>query len=133
MNLEICLIVLGIAILLLATLSIPILLGLWRTIKDITMTLETLNSSLPSILKNLEEITVNINSSTNAINREVQNISGTVSRFQLAMTDIVDDIQNIAPVVMNSPGYRSIKNAFAVYKGVRAFLNVILTKPSAEG
>jgi len=132
MNLEICLIVLGVAILLLAVLSIPVFAGLWRTIKNVTVTLETLNSSLPLILKNLEEITANINNSTTAINREVQNISGTVSRFQLVMSDAVDNIQNITPIVVKSPAFRSIKNVFALYKGVRAFLNVISTKPSAE-
>jgi uncharacterized protein YoxC len=132
MNLEIFLIILGIAILLLAIFCVPILTNLWRTTKNIAVTLETLNSSLPMILKNLEEITTNINNSTTAVNREVQNISGTIGRFQLVMKDVVDDIQNIAPIVVKSPVFRSIKNAIAVAKGVRAFLDALLAKPATK-
>lgn len=129
MNLEIFLIVVGIIILLVGILSIPILTGLWRTIRDITVTLDTLNSSLPSILKNLEEITANINSSTATINREVQEIFVTVSHFQSVVNDIVNDIHSITPSIIKLPAF---KNAFAIYKGVSTFLKVILTKPSPE-
>ncbi|MEN6291332.1 MAG: DUF948 domain-containing protein [Methanobacterium sp.] len=129
MNMEIFLIVVGVIILLVGILSIPILTGLWRTIRDITVTLDTLNSSLPSILKNLEEITANINNSTSTINREVQEIFVTVSHFQSVINDIVNDIHSITPSIIKSP---ALKNAFAVYKGVSTFLKVILTKPSPE-
>ncbi len=132
MNLEIFLIILGVVILVVGILSIPILTGLWRTIRDITVTLDTLNSSLPSILKNLEEITANINSSTSTINREVQDIFVTISNFHSVVNDIVKDIHSISPLVIKSPAFHSIKNAFAVYKGVSTFLRVLLTKPSPE-
>jgi uncharacterized protein YoxC len=132
MNLEVCLIIVGIAILLLAIFCIPILINLWRTTKNIAVTLETLNSSLPMILKNLEEITTNINSSTTVANREIQNISGTIGRFQLVMSDVVDNIQNIAPIVVKSPAFRSVKNVIAVAKGIRAFLDVIFAKPATK-
>jgi uncharacterized protein YoxC len=132
MNLEVFLIILGIAILLLIIFCIPVLIRLWRTTKDVAVTLETLNSSLPIILKNLEEITTNINSSTTAVNREVQNISGALGRFQLVMMDIVDEIQNIAPIVRKSSAFRSIKNVVAFTKGIHAFLNVLLAKPAAK-
>jgi uncharacterized protein YoxC len=133
MNLEICLIILGIAILLLGIFCIPILIQLWRTTKDVAVTLETLNSSLPMILKNLEEITTNINNSTTALNREVQNISGTLGHFNLVMKDIVDDIQNIAPIVRKSSAFRSIKNVLAFTKGIHVFLNVLLAKEKTKG
>ena len=129
MYLEICLIIFGIAILLLVVFCIPVLTQLWRTTKDVAMTLETLNRSLPLILKNLEEITGNINSSTSAVNQEVQNITGTINRFQLGIKDIVDDIQNITPLAMKSPVFQTIKNVVAVAKGIHVFLDVLLAKP----
>lgn len=133
MYLEICLIIFGIAILLLVIFCIPVLNQLWRTTKDVAVTLETLNQHLPLILKNLEEITKNINSSTSAVDQEVQNITGTIDRFQLVIRDIVDNIQNITPAVMNSPVFQTVKNIAAVAKGISAFLDVLLAKPVKKG
>lgn len=129
MNLDVCLIILGIAILLVVVFCIPIFTNLWRTIKNIAVTLETLNTSLPTILKNLEEITTNINSSTTTVNREVQSISETIDRFHLVMKGAADSVQHIAPIVVKSPAFRTIKNAIAIAKGINAFLNVFLAKP----
>jgi uncharacterized protein YoxC len=128
MYLEICLIIFGVAILLTVIFCIPILNQIWRTTKDIAVTLEALNQSLPSILKNLDEITTNINSSTAAVNREIQNFSGTIGRVQSVVKDIVDDIQHITPVAIESPVFQKIKNVIAVIKGVRVFLDVFLEK-----
>lgn len=130
MYLEICLIIFGLAILVLVIFCIPVLMQLWRTTKDVAVTLETLNSSLPLILKNLEDITRNINSSTSAINQEVQNITGTIDRFQSVMKGIVDDIQSIAPAVMKLPVIQTVKNIVAVAKGIHAFMDVLLDKRS---
>jgi len=132
MNLEICLIILGIAVLLLVIFCIPILIQLWRTTKDVAVTLETLNQRLPLILKNLEEITENINSSTTAVNREVQNISGTIGRFHLVIKDVVDDIQDISSLAIKSPVFQSVKHVIAVAKGIHAFLDVFLAKSATK-
>ena len=128
MYLEICLIIFSVAVLILAFFCVPILIQLWRTTKNVAVTLETLNQSLPTILTNLEEITLNIKSSTSAVNREVQNFSGTIGRFQLVVQDVVDDIQHITPVAMNSPLFQTVKNVVAVIKGIRVFLDVFLAK-----
>lgn len=128
MYLEIILIIFGIAVLILVIFCIPVLNQIWRTTKDVAVTLETLNSNLPMILKNLEEITANINSSTAAVNREVQNISGTVDRFQLIVKDVVDDVQRITPLAVNSPLFQAVKNVIAVIKGIRVFLEVFLAQ-----
>jgi uncharacterized protein YoxC len=128
MYLEIFLMIFGIAILLLVALCIPILLQIGRTAKDLTVTLETLNQSLPAILKNLEDITTNINSSTSAVNREVQNFTHTVDRFNLVISDIVDDVQHIAPLAMKLPIMQKIKNVVAIVKGIRVFVDVFLAK-----
>jgi len=133
MYLEISLIIFGIVIIALIIFCIPILIQLWRTIKDAAATLETLNQSLPAILKNLEEITANINNSTAAVNREVQNIAGAIDRFQFVVKNVVHSIENIAPKTMNLPVFQTARNVYAVAKGVRAFLHVFFSKPRAKG
>jgi uncharacterized protein YoxC len=128
MYLEIGLVILGIAFFLLIIFCIPILLEIRQAAKDITVTLETLNQRLPSILKNIEEITTNINSSTAAVNREVQNFTYTAERLNLVAKNVVDDLQEIAPVVMKSAVFQTVKNVFAVVKGIRVFLEEFLAK-----
>lgn len=128
MYLEIVLIILGIALLLLVIFCIPILLQIWRTAKDITITLETLNKSLPLLLKNLEDITTNINNSTSVVNREIQSFSRTADRIHLVVSGIVDDIQSITPLAIKSPLYQKMKNAVAIVKGIRVFADVLMKK-----
>jgi uncharacterized protein YoxC len=128
MYLEIFLIIAAIAIVLLLIFCIPVLIQIWRTTRDVAVTLETINRDLPMILKNLEEITANISSSTASFNREVQNFSSTISRFQLVIKGIVDDIQRITPLAMNLPVVQTVKNAVAVIKGIRVFLEVLSAK-----
>ena len=128
MNLDVGLIILGVAVLLLVIFCIPVLVNLWRAVQNVAVTLETLNSNLPAILKNLEEISSNINNSTTTVNREIQNISSTVDRFHLVMTDVADNVHNIAPRVVQSSAVRTVKNAIAVAKGISVFLNVLSGK-----
>jgi len=128
MYLEIVLIILGIAFLLLVIICIPILLQIWRTAKDITITLETLNISLPLLLKNLEDITTNINNSTTVVNREIQSFSRTADRIHLVISDIVDDVQSITPLAIKSPLFQKLKNIVAIVKGIRVFVDVFMKK-----
>ena len=128
MNLEIALVILVIILILLVIFCIPILLQIWRTSKDLKMTLQTLNQSLPTILKNLEEITININNSTAAVNRRIQNFSNTADRSQLIISDIIDNIQYFAPIAMKLPTLQTIKNVVAAVKGIRVFTDVLLNK-----
>ena len=128
MYLEIALVILIIILILLVIFCIPILIQIWRTSKDLTMTLQTLNQSLPAILKNLEEITTNINNSTDAVNRRIQNFSNTADRSQLIINDIIDNIQCFAPIAIKLPILQTIKNVVAVVKGIRVFIEVLLNK-----
>ncbi len=128
MYLEIVLVILGIAFLLLVIFCIPILVQIWRTAKDITITLETLNKSLPVLLKNLEDITTNINNSTTVVNQEIQNFSRTADRIHLIISDIVDDVQSITPWAIKSPLFQKLKNVVAIVKGIRVFADVFMKK-----
>ena len=128
MYLEIGLVILVIILILLVIFCIPILLQIWRILKDVRMTLTTLNQSLPAILRNLEEITTNINNSTVAVNRRIQNFSNTADRSQLIISDIIDNIQCFAPIAMKLPIFQTIKKVAAVIKGIRVFIDVLLNK-----
>lgn len=128
MYLEIVLVILGIAFLLLVIFCIPILVQIWRTAKDITITLETLNKSLPVLLKNLEDITTNINNSTTVVNQEIQNFSRTADRIHLIISGIVDDVQSITPWAIKSPLFQKLKNVVAIVKGIRVFADVFMKK-----
>ena len=128
MYLEIVLIILGIAFLLLVIFCIPILVQIWRTAKDITITLETLNISLPLLLKNLEDITTNINNSTTAVNREIQSFSMTADRIHSVISDIADDVQSITPLTIKSPLFQKLKNLVAIVKGIRVFVDAFMKK-----
>ena len=128
MYLEIGLVFLVIILILLVILCIPILLQIWRVLKDVRMTLEILNQSLPMILKNLEEITTNVNSSTAILNRRIQDFSNIAGRSQLIISDIIDNIQCFAPIVMRLPIFRAIRNVTAVIKGFRVFIDILLNK-----
>jgi glucosamine 6-phosphate synthetase-like amidotransferase/phosphosugar isomerase protein len=92
------------------------------------MTLETLNQNLPSILKNLEEITTNVNSSAAVLNQRIKSSSNTADRFQLIISDIIDNIQYFTPIAMKLPIFQTIKNVVAVVKGIRVFIDVLLNK-----
>ncbi|MEI6609386.1 MAG: DUF948 domain-containing protein [Deltaproteobacteria bacterium] len=128
MNLEIVLIIFGIAFLLLVIFCIPILVQVRQTAKDITITLEILNKSLPLLLKNLEDITTNINNSSSVVNREIQSFSRTADRIHLVVSDIVDDVQSITPSAIKSPLFQKLKNVVAIIKGIRVFVDAFIKK-----
>ena len=128
MYLEIGLIILVIALLLMVIFCIPILLQIWRTAKDITTTLGTLNKSLPLLLKNLEDITTNINNSTTIVNQEIQSFSRTADRIHLVVSGIVDDVQSITPLAIKSPLFQKLKNIVAIVKGIRVFVDSFIKK-----
>jgi uncharacterized protein YoxC len=129
--LEIGLIILVIILVLLIIFCIPILLQIWRVSKDLTITLQTMNQSLPVILKNMEEITANVNNSTSLINKRIQNSSDTTNRSRLIINDVIDNIQYFAPLAMRLPVFSSFKNIIAIVKGISVFMDVLLKKQKA--
>lgn len=128
MYLEIGLVILVIILIILLIFCIPILLQVWRILKDVRVTLVILNQDLPTILKNMEQITTNINNSTAVVDRRIQDFSKTVDRSQLIISDIIDNIQCIAPIAMKLPILKTIRNVAAVIKGIRVFIDVLLNK-----
>lgn len=128
MYLEIALIIFGVAMLLLVLFCIPILLKLWRTATEVTVTLQALNERLPGILKNMEEIAENINTSTTAINHQVQKYAETAERFHGVMNGLAAGVEYISPLALQSPLFRKVTQLIPVVKGIRVFLNVLAGK-----
>jgi uncharacterized protein YoxC len=127
MFLEISVAILSIVFLLIAVLSVPFLLQIWRTAKGITATLHMLNESLPGILKNLEEITTNINKATHTVNEQIEGLSLVAGRIQGLMS-IVLDVENILRAGgVRLPVFKMLRNALAVATGVNAFMKVFFS------
>ena len=119
MGLETGLFILNVVFLLIAVFSIPFLFQLWRMAKNIAITLQTLNRSLPCILQNLEEITSNIVSATDTINAHIEGLSSAIKKIQGTL-DLVGNLE----AVIRLPFFKTLVTLSAVLKGVRAFLNV---------
>ena len=119
MFLEISIVVLSFVFLLMAVLSVPFLLQIWRTAKSMATTLQMLNESLPGILNNLEEITMNINKATRTVNQQIEGLSLVAMRIQGLLG-------------ARLPVFKAVRNAFAVLTGVRVFLKVFLSSHRCE-
>jgi len=119
MGLETGLVILNVVFLLIAVFSIPFLFQLWRMAKNIAITLQTLNRSLPCILQNLEEITSNIVSATDTVNSHIEGLSSAIKKIQGTL-DLVGNLE----AVIRLPFFKTLVTLSAVLEGARAFLNV---------
>jgi uncharacterized protein YoxC len=128
MDLEIGLLILVVILILLIIFCIPVLLQIWRVSKDLTITLQIMNKSLPIILQNMEEITANVNNSTSVINKKIQNFSDTTNRSGLVINDLIENIQYFVPLAMKLPVFSSFKNIIAILKGISVFMDVLFKK-----
>ena len=132
MYLETALLILVIILIVLVIFFIPIVLQILRISKDISVTLQTLNQSLPLILKNMEEITTNVSSSSALINNKIQNFASASNKSSLFISDIINNLQYFAPIALKLPIFRIIRNVVAVAKGMRVFVEVLLNKEKDE-
>jgi uncharacterized protein YoxC len=128
MYLEVCLLILSIILILLVVSYISILYKIMRSSKDLTITLQTINQSLPTILKNLEEITTNVNNATAVVNRKIQNFSSSVGKSNLVISDVVDNLKYVSQIAMRLPVFRAAKNVVGIIKGVSVFIRVLFNK-----
>jgi hypothetical protein len=129
---EIALLILVIILIALVIFCIPVILQIWRISKNLYITVQTLNQSLPLILKNLEEITTNVNSSSTLINKKIQSFAGASNRSSLLLSDIINNMQYFAPIALKLPIFRIIGYLVAVAKGMRVFVEVLLNKEKEE-
>lgn len=132
MYLEIALFVLVIILIVMVIFCIPILLQIWRVSKEVSVTLQTFNQSLPFILKNVEDITTHVNSSTDVIDKKIQHFASSSNKSGLLLNEILNNIQYLAPIALKLPIFRIIRNMVAVAKGMRVFAEVLFNKEKDE-
>ena len=132
-KLEVILIILSLAFLLFALFAIPVLLQIWRTAKSMETTLRTFNQNLPGIMKNLEEITTTVNLTTTTIHRRVEELSLTVGKIQGTL-NLVVGIEEILRRGTRLHFAKTLRTATAIAKGIRVFLEFLLTeRPARRG
>ena len=124
MYLEISVAVLSVVFLVLAAISIPFFIEIWRTTKGISETLRMLNESLPGILRNLEEITTNINRATHTVNNQIDNLTPVVRRIQNAL-EMVLEFEHVVRAGLRFPFFMTLNTISAVFKGARVFFDVL--------
>ncbi len=132
MYLEITLSILVSILIVLVILCIPVVIQIWRISKDISITQQTLNQSLPLLLKNLEEITTHVNHSTASVNKKIQSLTSTPNVSGVLLADIINNIQYLAPLALKFPIFHIIRNIVAAAKGMRVFAEVLLNKEKDE-
>ena len=121
------LIILSMLILLLAGCLIPLCLRLWKAAKAMSLVLDTLNQTLPAILKNIQEITTNVNQTTTTVHRRVEDFSRTLKKIQ-GTINLVAGIEEILGRNIRRAFVRKIRTSVAVAKGARVFINHLLSK-----
>jgi hypothetical protein len=121
------LIILSVVFLLLAGFSIPFFLQLWRAAKGMVLTLQTLNQNLPGIMKNMEEITTNVNLATTIVRRQVEDLSLTLHKIQGTL-NLVVGVEEILRRSIHLSFARKVRTYVAVAKGIRVFLDYLVSK-----
>ena len=130
--LETSFIILSMVFLVLVVLSAPFFWQMWRAAKNMATALETLNQSLPEILKNLEDISKNISSTTIMINKEVEGIAVLGNKIR-AILEIGATVEHILRRGIKPPLLETYKILRGVVKGVNVFFDVLSSKQGDSG
>ena len=96
MNWETSLFILCLAVVVLVAFTIPVLLQLRRTVRNLDVTITTLNQDLPQILKNVDFITDNIRQSVHAVRATVEE---TINR---SLPSILENVDRLTSTVGKS-------------------------------
>jgi len=123
MSLETGIAFICLAFLLMIIFLIPSILQIRRAAKNLSETLETLNRSLPEILKNLEDITFNIRQASDTVHMQVEGLALVVGRIQSIMGFILD-LEELLRGKMKLPVFQVLTNIMAFKRGLQTFLSV---------
>ena len=122
--LETSFIILSLVFLLLVAFSFPLFWQMWRTAKNLAASLESLNQSLPNILKNLEEITANVSDATYVLKKEVEGLSLLGDKIR-KITELGADVERILCAGVKRSLWETFKTARALLKGLHVFFDVL--------
>lgn len=127
-TLNVILIVLSVAFLLLAGGAIPFLIQIWRTAKGMSRTLDLLNESLPTIMKNLEEITNNVSQTSHSVHRQVESLTQAMHRIRGTLALLIG-VEELARRSLHMPFTPALRTSLAVVKGLRVFISHLKDQP----
>ena len=103
---------------------IPTLLQMRRTTQDLARTLETLNQSLPAILRNIEDISTNLRHTTASARTQIDGLALSVKRLQSVLMGIAAGGEQALPSLTRSPYLHALRQAVALGRAAREFLRV---------
>mgnify|MGYP001190485483 CR=1 FL=1 len=134
MSLQLSVFILCLSFFLVAVAAIPFLLQMWRTIKTLETTLQTLNRTLPGLLENLEAITLSLRHATHTVDVEIEKLALAADRVSLGL-GLLWNLKNALYLSARIPLVRKIRAIRAFGRGVRTFFNALQVeraKPSPE-
>ncbi|MBM4314016.1 MAG: DUF948 domain-containing protein [Deltaproteobacteria bacterium] len=119
------LVLLGLGLLVLVGFAIPCLLQILQAVKEMTLTIRTLNERLPAIMKNLEGVTTDVGRTTAAVQSQFEDLSLVISKAKGALFVLVG-LEEIIRRRVRLPFVPTLGTVLAVLKGIRVFLSHLL-------
>jgi hypothetical protein len=95
--------------------------------KGMSLALVTLNQTLPTTLKNMQELTTHVNQATHTVHRHVEDLSLNLKRIQGTIS-LIAGVEDILRRNIRLSFVRKIRTSVAVAKGVRVFVDYLLSK-----
>lgn len=129
MSLQLSVFILCLSFFLVAVAAIPFLLQMWRTIKTLEVTLQTLNRTLPGLLENLEAITLSLRHATRTVDVQIERLSLAADRVSLGL-GLLWNLRNALYLSARIPLVRKIRAVRAFGRGVRTFFNALQVEPT---
>lgn len=122
MYVELSLLLLSMAVFLMAAFTAPLLYQVRKLVKGLQVSQEMLQRRLPDILKNLDEAAEKMKLTVHTVNDQVAVAAGVVKRVQ-AVAEVLMEVESVLRLGLRLPFFVFLRNAGAVMKGVRVFLN----------
>jgi len=113
---------LSMAVFLMAAFTAPLLYQVRKLVKGLQVSQEMLQRRLPDILKNLDEAAEQMKLTVHTVNDQVAVAAGVVKRVQ-AVAEVLMEVESVLRLGLRLPFFVFLRNAGAVMKGVRVFLN----------
>jgi len=126
MYVELSLLLLSMAVFLMAAFTAPLLYQVHKLVKGLQVSQEMLQRRLPDILKNLDEAAEKMKLTVHTVNDQVAVAAGVVKRVQ-AVAEVLMEVESVLRLGLRLPFFVFLRNAGAVMKGVRVFLNAYST------
>ncbi len=109
-----------VVLILVAAFLIPCLLNILRAARGMTQTLQTLNQSLPVIMRDVEAMAAHLGRTSVTVHRQVEELSATIRAIQ-GTVGLIVGLEEVVRRRIPVPFLQILRTALAVSKGVRVF------------